>query len=69
MINHYTGFLNKCVLVFKRDKPPRNIVIRETENTAAFGLGIFCVTNDEFLSDYSLQKALLPKEMSIFLKI
>ena len=26
--------------------------IRETENTAALGLGIFCVTNDEFLGDH-----------------
>ena len=54
MINHLTGFLNKCMLVFKRGQP-RNIAIRETENTAAFGLGIFCVMHDKFLGDYPLQ--------------
>ena len=56
MINHLTGFLNKCVLASKRDNHLVNIVIRETENTAAFGLGIFWVTNDEFLGDYPLHK-------------
>ena len=49
MINHLTCFLNKCMLAFKRDN---HFVIRETENTAVFGLGIFCVTNDEFLGHY-----------------
>ena len=56
----FTCFLNKCVLAFKRDiKPPRNIVIRETENTAASGLGILSVKNDEYLGGYPLRKIYL----------
>ena len=46
MINHLTGFLSKCVLAFKRDN--------HLETSSSFGLGTFCVTNDEFLGDYPL---------------
>ena len=42
IINHLTGFLNKCVLAFKRENH--------------IEIGIFCVTNDEFLGDYPLHK-------------
>ena len=33
------------------------MVIHETEITAAFGLGIFGVMNDEFLGDYPLLRS------------
>ena len=46
MINHLTGFLNKWVLVFKRDN--------HLETSSSVKLGTFCVTNDEFLGDYPL---------------
>ena len=46
MINHFAGFLNKCVLAFKRDKHPEasSSVKQKTPRPS----------NDEFLGDCSL---------------
>ena len=49
MINHLTGFLNKCLLAFKRDNH------LETSSSMKQN-GIFCLTNDKFLGDYPLQR-------------
>ena len=49
---HLTGFLNKCVLAFKRDNH------LETSSSVKQKIprpSYFCVTNDEFLGDYPLQ--------------
>ena len=53
MINHLTGFLNKCVLAFKRDKhlETSSSVKQKTLRSSAL---VFTVTNDEFLGDYPL---------------
>ena len=56
MINHLTGFLNKCVLEFKRDNHLETLSSVKQKTQRPFGLDIFCVTNDKFLGNYPLQK-------------
>ena len=60
MVNHLTGFLNNCALAFKRDNylETSSSVKQKTPRPSA--IGIFCVTNDEFLGDYPLQIAIPP---------
>ena len=50
MINHLTGFLNKCVLAFKRDNLLETSSSVKKENSAAFGFCIFCVTINPYIT-------------------
>ena len=57
MIHHLTGFLNKCVLAFKRDNHLETLSSVKQKNSAAFGPGIFCVRKNGFLGDNPLQNS------------
>ena len=53
MINHLTCFLNKCLLAFNRDN---HLGTSSSVKQKKRGLGVFCVTNDEFLGEYPLHE-------------